>query len=352
MTIDGCEPPGRGPRRLARAAGSVAVAALMILGLPACGDTILDLFRAEPPPGALTKDAPPVIETTPVPLNMAAPDETQVGRLRYRGGLSLSSEDRRFGGLSGLTVSPDGTRFIAVADVGYWVHGSLVYDDAHDLAGVAEVQIEPMRGLDGRYLSGHRHRDAESVTRMPDGSLIVAFERDHRLWAYAEPGATPTALTQPDGLSAAPLNEGVEALATLPDGRLLAITEGLFHEPDTVVGWVQDGAGGWDKLFYQVGGGFRPTGATVLPDGDVLILERRFPPVGARVRRFPATDAVAGATISAREIARLEGALTVDNMEGLSARQTADGTVLIYMLSDDNFRPIQRTLLMMFELLD
>ena len=41
---------------------------------------------------------------------------------------------------------------------------------------------------------------------------------------------------------------------------------------------------------------------------------------------------------------------SVDNMEGLAVRQDADGRVFAYLVSDDNFNPLQRTLLFMFEL--
>jgi hypothetical protein len=40
---------------------------------------------------------------------------------------------------------------------------------------------------------------------------------------------------------------------------------------------------------------------------------------------------------------------SVDNMEGLAVREDAGGTI-IYLISDDNFNPIQRTLLMKFRL--
>jgi hypothetical protein len=42
--------------------------------------------------------------------------------------------------------------------------------------------------------------------------------------------------------------------------------------------------------------------------------------------------------------------LAVDNFEGISARKTATGKTLIYLVSDDNYNPLQRTLLMMFAL--
>jgi hypothetical protein len=39
-------------------------------------------------------------------------------------------------------------------------------------------------------------------------------------------------------------------------------------------------------------------------------------------------------------------------MEGIAARRDAAGRTLIYLLSDDNYSILQRTLLLMFELSD
>ena len=40
----------------------------------------------------------------------------------------------------------------------------------------------------------------------------------------------------------------------------------------------------------------------------------------------------------------------VDNMEGLSVRRDQKGDVWVYVISDDNFSPLQHTYLMMFHL--
>ncbi|MBT3627577.1 MAG: esterase-like activity of phytase family protein, partial [Rhodospirillaceae bacterium] len=42
--------------------------------------------------------------------------------------------------------------------------------------------------------------------------------------------------------------------------------------------------------------------------------------------------------------------LTVDNMEGIAVRRDGAGHTLVYLVSDDNFSVLQRTLLLMFEL--
>lgn len=62
-----------------------------------------------------------------------------------------------------------------------------------------------------------------------------------------------------------------------------------------------------------------------------------------------------------RELARLAPPLTVDNLEGLDVRRDPSGAELVYLVSDDNGcgkrsrlvapRALQRTLLLMFELL-
>ena len=41
---------------------------------------------------------------------------------------------------------------------------------------------------------------------------------------------------------------------------------------------------------------------------------------------------------------------SVDNMEALDIRRAADGALWLYLLSDDNANPLQRTLLMVFRL--
>jgi hypothetical protein len=53
---------------------------------------------------------------------------------------------------------------------------------------------------------------------------------------------------------------------------------------------------------------------------------------------------------SYREITTIRPPLTIDNFEGLAVREE-DGRTLLYIVSDDNFSPGQRTLLLKFEVL-
>ncbi len=282
--------------------------------------------------------------------------QQRVGALLWRGGLKITSPDERWGGLSGLEVSADGRRMIAVSDRGSWFTVHLAYDKAGRLAGASDGRIGALSGKNGKPLEGKKRRDAESLAAAADGSLLVAFERKHRIWRYPEalePFARhPVALPKPPGLKDAPNNHGVEALTVLAGGGILAITQGADDAGDFAAYLRR--AGEWSRLRYRAGpGDFEPTGATLLPDGDVIVLERHFNWLGGlaiRLVRLKAANIRANRILIGREVARLKPPLTLDNLEGVAARRGPRGETLIYLVSDDNFSPLQDTLLLMFAL--
>jgi hypothetical protein len=295
---------------------------------------------------------PIVVQAKPVPLQSFNPSLARVGRLEYRGGLQISSSDERFGGLSGLLVSADGRRLTAISDRGYWVDAKLVYDGDGVLAGIGEVSIKQLRSPNGRFVAASVERDAEALALAADGkSVIVAFEMRPKLWRYPTSGGIPVPLRSPPGIEKVPQNEGVEALTRLANGRLLALTEGPGTAGSTL-GWIGGERKSWSTVTWLTNEGFRPTGAATLPDGDVLVLERRVLPPGARIRLLKAFDIRLGAVLDGEEIARFEGILTFDNMEGIDARRSERGESLVYLLSDDNYSFLQRTLLLMFRMVN
>ena len=279
---------------------------------------------------------------------------TVVGKLEFRGGLDLRSTDRRFGGLSGLRVSADGAGITAVSDNGYWLAATLAYDRRGHLAAAGAAALGPLIGENLKPLVNTMAGDAESLERTSSGWL-VGFEHAHRILFYRDsdpPFARPAPFPTPPGFSAAPVNEGLEALAALPDGRLLAITEGLTTETGDLRGWVLE-PGGWQTLSYVRTELFQPADAAALPNGDVLVLERRFSFIGgfgSRIVRLRHADITPGARLSGEELARIERPLVTDNFEGIAVRPGAAGETLVYIVSDDNYQPLQRTLLFMFAL--
>jgi hypothetical protein len=323
-------------------------------GLTIALAAVLGMLAPVAPAGAGAKAIQ--VTATPVPLGTRTPDQSSVGRLIYRGGLHLTSTDVRFGGWSALHISAAGRRLMAVSDNAAWLTATLRYDGRGWLVGTEAHRIGRLAGLGGMEIPRNASTaDAESLAALPDGQFLVSFERNHRLWRYApamppfsrEPEPWPT----PPGIADAPNNEGIEALARLADGRLLAIAEGLPAGTGAVAAWLWDGAG-WSTLGYAVSGSYRPTAAATLPSGDVVLLERRFNPIDgitARIRRLAIGDISPGAILEAETLATLELPLISDNFEGIATR-AGDGEALLYVISDNNFKSFQRTLLLMFAL--
>ena len=85
----------------------------------------------------------------------------------------------------------------------------------------------------------------------------------------------------------------------------------------------------------------------------MLVLNRHFSGLdgfAAALTLIDPREIVAGKAIRARMVARLAPPLTIDNMEALSIEQGKAGEVIVWIMSDDNFNPLQQTLLMKFTL--
>jgi len=333
-----------GPRA-ARRVPWIGAAALLVA---------LVIIPTDAPWAARVTGEPIAIMARDVPLDPADATVGQVGGLSYKGGLVLTSTDRRFGGWSGMQISADGTQLRAISDEGWWLAARLVETDGR-VSGLVDAQLGALAGIDGKPGTAKADNDAEALAIDAEGNLIVAFERHHRLWRYGPwPDgleATPRAVAIPSGLAAAPGNSGVEALTRLPDGRLLALTEGLEAGPDAFAGWIV-GPKGSEPVSWTRTADYHATDLALLPGGDVLVLERRYTPAtgpGMRLLRLKGSDIVAGARLTGSVLAELPARLSIDNMECLSVR-VVDGHTRVYVLSDDNYNPLERTLLLVFEL--
>ena len=305
-------------------------------------------------PLSLGAEEPLALSALQRALHPEKPALEKFGALRSLGVLELSSGDPRFGGFSGLTVSPDGERLEAVSDQGHWIAARILYDSTGRLAGLDRGRIAPLVGLDGAPLGYKRRQDAESLAVQGDG-LMVSFEHEHRIWRYAKVDGRapkdPEALPPPPGLASLPANDGLEALAWLDGQGLLAIaskSDGAERYPAFLR---QDDA--WQRLWYRRTAPYEPTGATVLPDGDLIVVERRFSLLGGlgiRLLRIARDSVAPGAVLEGAVLAELTLPLTIDNLEGVASRQGASGETLIYLISDDNFNALQRNLLLLFAL--
>ena len=90
------------------------------------------------------------------------------------------------------------------------------------------------------------------------------------------------------------------------------------------------------------------------PRGDLLILERRFSwtrGLAIRIRRVPLSRVAPRAVLDGAEIIFADMGYQIDNFEGMAVHRAADGALVLTLISDDNFSPLQRTLLLQFTML-
>ena len=292
-----------------------------------------------------------LVELVPIDVDPKRVERRNFGALTLLSAFQLASKDKRFGGLSGLSVGRDG-RLYAVSDHGYWLSASMLLGPDDALKDLVDWRIAPILTTTKLPVRG-RLRDAEALAQARDGSFLVAFEGLHRISLYSPPPetfeSTPVSVQIPSAVAQAPSNGGIEALATLADGRLLIIAEELENPDGSVKAWVLDD-GQFTELSYLPAKGFRVTDCAALNNGDVLVLERRYVPFGilsARLTRVKGGSLRPGAKLAGKELLKLEQPLAVENFEGIAVQQTSNGT-MIFIVSDDNYSSFQQTLLLQF----
>jgi len=330
-----------------------AVAALLAgaLVLAAVPDAQAPLAAAS---GAIELRAEPITA-----FEIRDPSRRQFGLLEFRGGLVLRSSDRNFGGLSAIRVAADGAHFISLNDKGWWFRGRIVYQGTQPI-GIADAEMAPILGADGRPLASRGWYDTESIAE-DGGTLYVGIERVHQIvrFNYAKEGLATRGrpIAVPSGLRGLSANRGLEAMVFVPKGlpmagTLIAISErGLDAAGDIdafLIGGPNPGS-----FAVKRNANFDVTDAALLPGGDVLLLERRFSWTGGlavRMRRIALGAIKPDALVDGPVLFEVDLGYEIDNMEGLSVHRLPGGEVVLTLVSDDNFSALQRTLLLQFTL--
>jgi hypothetical protein len=296
------------------------------------------------------RSAPQGVTATPVPLDPHDPGRTNVGRLRYLGGWVLKGTDRRFGGVSSMTIE-DG-HFVMLSDGG--VVTRLRF------AGSGPVTDYAMRELPDGPGDGTRKvdRDSESSTYDPvSGHVWAGFETRNQIWRYTRGFAAADGHVAPKAMADWPSNEGAEAMVRLHDGRFLVFAETRTCKDHSHLALLFAGDPvehpDAERFCYRgPAAGFAPTDAAELPDGRVLVLHRRFGVTAGFSAALSVIDPRAirpEATLDSTLVATLAPPLTVDNMEAIAITPSPHGPV-VWIASDDNYFFAERTLLMAFAL--
>lgn len=305
---------------------------------------------------------PPALRVTAsrVMLDPRDAGRRRVGALTFIGGVALHGDLDGFGGFSSLAVR--GERFTLLSDSGNVLRFRLGHD--WRLRGVATANLPAGPGTGWT----RPDRDSESLVVDPVADRAwVGFERANAIWRYSADLSRVQARARPAAMRRWPDNGGAEAMARLPDGRFVVISEeahiaprywrgsdrsrlrtreGLIFAGDPTLG------GGVGRFAYVVDRHHDVADATALPNGDLLVLERafhlpyRFSTILTLVR---ASDVRSGRVARPVRLAVLDTPLIHDNFEGIGVVREG-GATMLWLVSDDNQSMLQRTLLLKFRL--
>ena len=363
---DACIPEHMTPLLRRRRLLTAAAAGFFGQMLPA---PALAQIAVQPPPKRAKTDEFSVTEPVSIQVN-ARPingfdtrdrSRMRFGALEFRSGLVLTSGFRGFGGLSGLRLDAKGERFIAISDKGGWFTGRIVYR-GRVMTALEDVEASPMLWSDGRPITARGWFDTEAIAL--DGSLVyVGLERVNRILRYdfskGFTRARGEEVALPPPARKLPYNKGLEALIAVPRGQplagtLIAISERALDAQGNIVGFLVGGKTPGQFSVRRIED-FDVSDATLLPSGDMLLLERKFSwigGVGIRIRRIAQKSIAPGAIVDGPAIFSGDLGHEIDNMEGIDAHVGSGGETVVTMISDDNFSMIQRNLLLQFTLVE
>ena len=275
-------------------------------------------------------------------------------------GYHLTSDDPRFGGLSGL-AAPKWGELVAVTDQGEFVWIGL---DETTASAPLTAAMATMRGASGEPLgSGKKDQDAEGLA-IRDGLAIVSFERRHRVEAFdlnscgaAARAAPIMSLSEAVYMPRVKENGGLEALALSPEGGLILGLETPKDDAAPLSMSPSTGVADFSILLEQPED-HRMTGAdfvqTSFEQGTLFSLHRAYSPIrGARIAlqssEADKTEDMGWSLSAPKTLVTLAMPGPVDNFEGVAAIANPEGGIRLYIVSDNNFSPTQRTLLYIFD---
>lgn len=303
------------------------------------------------PPANDVYSANMTVTARPVDLFPGDPARRRIGALEYLGGVVLKSSDPAFGGYSAMRF--DHGRFTLLSDMGSWISFRLAGSNVRDLTFGA-LPGGPGIGWE------KADRDSESLTATPDGRQFWAgFENSNAIWRYDSLDGRATGHVRPAAMRRWPRGGGAESMVRLRDGRFVVISEtgrwrgakgraAILFTGDPV----EHPRRGF-RFAYQPPANYDPSDIIELPDGRLLILNRRLSLRGgftAKLTLLDPTRIWPGKLVTGPVIATLAAPALHDNFEALAATRE-QGRTVVWIASDDNQSLFEKSYLLKFALM-
>lgn len=286
-------------------------------------------------------------------------------QLRFEHGITLKTSFEAFGGLSALHLSKDGTALLAITDTGHWVRATPVWRDGQ-LIALDHVVMAPIQAAEGRSLRSIGHGDIEALALGNNGAYLADESFGSTVFFAPNLPGSLAAPAQPfmrrAALKRLPKGRGIEALAYVEGPgqvpQLLAIAErNPDSDTESIPAWLlplsRDSAD-IQALQYESTPGFDVSDAAFSKVCGLLVLERKLNWLGffeTRLKLIQTNNIKAGSTLKGLTLMATDSWTSyVDNMEGISVVDLPDGSCNIFVISDNNYFPLQSTNLLQFRL--
>lgn len=295
-------------------------------------------------PGTWLRTETPRIPPSHIAISrIAGPGQTAIAGWSREGVWQARATSLMFGGFSALVVLKDG-RLRAFSD--RQVRFTLSEPGSGSNARKVSRQFVSPARMDDLW-------DIESATRDPaTGEYWLGYENIHTIHRFSHHSKIGP-LRNLDREVRWPINGGAEAMVRLADGRFVIVPEG----GDEGLLFAGDPVAGARFTTFPVElpvPGYAATDMAQLPDGRVLLLLRKLaladlslanPPFASMIAIAAPPRAGQRGPWRPRLALDLAQIVPPENYEGLALRPRADGSVTVWLISDDNFSVLQRTLL-------
>jgi hypothetical protein len=268
----------------------------------------------------------------------------------------MSSDFKKFGGISGLKIiSPKDASypsaqfdFYFLSDDGFYLKANPEFDKQNNLKSFKIKNFVPLKSEENKILMGDKTEgDAEAID-IKNGDILIAFERNHRVLRYANE-KKPDHFINPENFKNLISNEGIEAMGFIKN-QLLLITENSKASPQTVKAYLYRN-NILTIFYYPLYKNYNPTDLTILNDNEILVLERSYTPNfgnRARILTFQYSDIKENEIVRPKQLVKLKPPFPLDNYEAIGNIQITEQLYKLFIVSDNNFNPKQKNLLIEF----
>ncbi len=265
--------------------------------------------------------------------------------------------------LSGIAWDKDDQILYAVSDEGYLYHlkVTLKNNQLQDLKVVLATKLVDSNGipLKGKY------RDSEGLStlnsnngKLGDTQLLISFENKPRIVKFSTKGKIISKIKLPKKISKkskfSHKNKALESIAYHSKyGVVTAAEYPIKYRSKTIQTLFSSKGKEWNFERSKAPNS-AITGLEIFKNGDVLVLERSyrmpFMPVVINLRRIQLDQCDKEKHCTAEAVARFDTSegWSIDNFEGLAHYKDNQ----FFMVSDDNNSLFQKTILVLFEVID